>query len=235
MKRFRSFLPLIVLLAIGIALLSTGVLDRFRPQNLAHEQAALQAQIALHPVIASLMQVGLVALVIAIGIPGLGALMIMAGGMLFGVFWGIPLSITGVTLGGLVLFFAARHAFGDHTHADAPGLVSRLRGGYHAHPVSYTFFLRLVPFFPFGGITVALAWLRCPLWLFTTATALGGLAMTAVETFLGDGLAKNIGEQGEINLSLMHDPAVVAPLLGMALLALIPIVVNWLRTRPKSA
>src|SRR5579862_3410968 len=127
MKRFRSFLPLIVLLAIGIALLSTGVLDRFRPQNLAHEQAAMQAQIALHPVIASLMQIGVITLVIAIGIPGLGALMIMAGGMLFGVLWGIPLSITGVTLGALVLFFAARHAFGDHTHANAPGLVSRLR------------------------------------------------------------------------------------------------------------
>jgi uncharacterized membrane protein YdjX (TVP38/TMEM64 family) len=233
MKRFRSFLPLIILLAIGIALLCSGVLDRFRPQNLAHEQAALQAQIELHPIVASLIQVGLITLVIAIGIPGLGALMIMTGGMLFGVLWGIPLNITGVTFGALLLFFAGRHAFGDHTHANAPGLVTRLRGGYLAHPVSYTFFLRLVPFFPFGGITVALAWLRCPLWLFVTATAVGGLAMTGVETFLGAGLAKNIGEQGAINLSLMEDPAVILPLIGLGLLALIPILVNWLRNRPK--
>ena len=38
MKRFRSFLPLIVLLALGIALLWSGILDRLRPQNLALEQ-----------------------------------------------------------------------------------------------------------------------------------------------------------------------------------------------------
>ncbi len=81
-------------------------------------------------------------------------------------------------------------------------------------------------------MTVALAWLRCPLWLFVTATAIGGAAMTAVETFLGGGLAKNIGEQQEINLSLLHDPAVLLPLAGLGLLALIPIVVNRLRTRP---
>lgn len=235
MKRLRSFLPLFVLLALGIALLWSGILDRFRPQNLALEQTALQAQIALHPVLASLAQIGLITLVIAIGIPGLGALMIMAGGMLFGVAWGIPLNITGVTVGAVLLFFAGRHAFGDHSHASAPGLVTRLRGGYLAHPVSYTFFLRLVPFFPFGGVTVALAWLRCPLWLFVTATALGGLVMTGVETFLGAGLAKNIGEQGAINLSLMHDPAVVMPLLGMGLLALIPILINHFRSRPKRA
>ena len=232
MKRLRSFLPLVVLLGLGIALLSSGILDRFRPQHLALEQASLQAQIALHPVLASLAQVGLITLVIAIGIPGLGALMIMAGGMLFGVAWGIPLNICGVTLGGVLLFLAGRHAFGDHRHASPPGLVTRLRGGYLAHPVSYTFFLRLVPFFPFGGVTVALAWLRCPLWLFVTATALGGFAMTAVETFLGAGLAKTIGEQQSINFSLLNDPAVLMPLIGLGLLALVPILVNKWRSRP---
>ena len=46
MKRLRAFLPLLVLIAIGIALLSTGVLNRLRPETLASEQAALQAQIA---------------------------------------------------------------------------------------------------------------------------------------------------------------------------------------------
>jgi uncharacterized membrane protein YdjX (TVP38/TMEM64 family) len=231
MKRFRSFLPLIALVALGVALLSSGVLNRFRPETLALEQANLHALIALHPVLASFAQIGAISLVIAIGIPGAGALMIMAGGMLFGVAAGIPLNLIGVTLGALVLFLASRAAFGNHVHVPAPGLVSRLRGGYLAHPVSYTFFLRLVPFFPFGGITVALAWLRCPLWLFVTATALGGFVMTAVETALGAALAKNIGEQQSVNLSLLHDPAVLIPLACMGLLALVPILLNKLRSR----
>lgn len=233
MKRLRSFLPLLVLVAAGIALLMSGVLDRFSPQNLAGEQANLQAQIAAHPVLASLVHIGAMALAISTGIPG-AVVIILAGGMLFGVVWGSVLSTVGLTLGALGLFFASRAAFGDHTHAAAPGLVERLRGGYQAHPLSYTFFLRLVPFFPFGGVTVALAWLRCPTWLFTLTTAGGGAVMTAFETALGAGLARTIAEQGKVNLNLFSEPRIVAPMLGLAALALVPILIQRWRARGAS-
>ncbi|MGH8121582.1 MAG: TVP38/TMEM64 family protein [Rudaea sp.] len=228
MKRFRAFLPLLVLIAIGVVLLSSGVLDRLRPETLAREQANLHAQIALHPLLASLAQIAAMTLAIATGLPGM-IVLVLAGGMLFGIVAGTFLTMIGVTIGALILFLASRHAFGDHSQADAPGLVTRVRGGYLAHPLSYTFFLRLVPFFPFGGVTVALAWLRCPLWLFVTATAIGGTLMTGVETALGAALARNIGEQQAINSSLLHDPAVLLPLAGLGLLALIPVLVNKLR------
>jgi uncharacterized membrane protein YdjX (TVP38/TMEM64 family) len=231
MRRFRSFLPLLVLIALGIALLASGVLDRFRPDTLAAEQAALQARIALHPLLAGLAQVGATTLAIATGIPGV-VVVILAGGMLFGVVAGTLLSSLGVTLGALILFLASRHAFGDHRHANAPGLVEKLRAGYRAHPLSYTCFLRLVPFFPFGGVTIALAWLRCPLWLFTAATASGGSVMTAIETVLGAGLAQNIGAHRTVGLSLFSDPVVIGPLLAMGLLALSPIVIGkWRAAR----
>ena len=228
MKRFRSFIPLLVLIAIGIALLSSGVLNRLRPETLGLEQANLHAQIAMHPVLAALAHITAMTLAISTGIPGM-VVLVFAGGMLFGTLVGTLFTMIGVTLGALILFLASRTAFGDHTHASAPGLVERLRGGYQKHPVSYTFFLRLVPFFPFGGVTVALAWLRCPLWLFLTATAIGGMLMTGVETALGAALARNIAEQHEVNLSLLHDPAVLLPLAGLGLLALVPILVNKLR------
>ena len=231
MKRLRSFLPLIVLIAIGVALLASGVLDRFRPETLAAEQARLQVQIAEHPLLAGLLQVGAVTLSISTGIPGV-VVLIFAGGMLFGVWIGTLLSATGVTLGALILFLASRQAFGDHSHTHAPGLVGRLRGGYQAHPVSYTFFLRLVPFFPFGGVTIGLAWMRCPLWLFTSATAVGGSLMTAIETQLGAGLAKNVGEHHAVGLDLLDDPAVIVPVLALGLLALTPIAINkWRQGR----
>ena len=231
MRRLRSFLPLIVLIAAGIALLSTGVLNRFRPETLAAEQASLQTGISAHPVIASLIQIGTVTLSISTGIPGV-VVLIMAGGMLFGIVAGSILSLIGVTLGALILFLASRHAFGDHSHASAPGFAGALRNGYLAHPVSYTFFLRLVPFFPFGGVTVGLAWLRCPLWLFTAATATGGGVMTTIETALGAGLAKNIGENHAISADLLADPKVIIPLIAMALLALVPIGISkWRAAR----
>jgi uncharacterized membrane protein YdjX (TVP38/TMEM64 family) len=229
MKQIRSFLPLIILIALGIALFFSGVLDRFRPDHLATEQAKLQILIADHPIGAALTHIGAVTLAIATGLPGM-VVLIMAGGMLFGVVLGASLNIVGVTLGAIILFLASRRAFGDHSHSSAPGLVSRLRGGYLVQPISYTFFLRLVPFFPFGGVTVALAWLRCPLWLFITATAIGGLAMTGIETWLGASLARNIGTNKAISTDLLHDPQVLWPMIGLVLLALVPIAINKLRS-----
>jgi len=230
MKRLRAFLPLLILIAIGIALLSTGVLNRFRPETLAASQAQLQAQIALQPIRAGLLHVGVTTLAIATGVPGV-LVVILAGGMLFGVVWGTILSTTGATLGALILFFASRHAFASAGGATAPVLVEKLRGGYLAHPVAYTCFLRLVPFFPFGGVTVALAWLRCPLWLFLAATAGGGALMVGIETVLGAGLAKNIGANHAVNLSLFSDPWVIVPLVAMGLLALTPIAIGKWRER----
>ena len=233
MKRFRAFLPIVILIAIGIALLASGVLNRFRPEHLALEQAALQAQIAVHPLLAAAAYVGAVTLAISTGIPGV-VVLILAGGMMFGTWLGTLLSSIGVTSGALILFLASRHAFGDHHAADAPGLVERVRGGYREHPLSYTFFLRLVPFFPFGGVTVALAWLRCPLWLFLAATAGGGSVMTGVESALGAGLAHRIGEQQTVSLDILATPEFFVPLVEiMGLLALAPVLLGKLRRRQK--
>jgi uncharacterized membrane protein YdjX (TVP38/TMEM64 family) len=234
MKRFRHFLPILALVTLGIILLASGVLNRFRPENLANEQAHLQALVGENPVLAVGAYVAAVTVAISTGIPGV-VVLILAGGVLFGVWIGTALSGIGVTLGALILFLASRRAFGDHSHAEAPGLVQKLRGGYLAHPVSYTFFLRLVPFFPFGGITVGLAWLRCPLWLFLTATAAGGTVMTGVETALGAGLAHSIGEQQAVSADLLTEPRVLVPLLAMGLLALVPVLVAKWRARLAAA
>src|SRR5215831_12924524 len=84
MKRLKNFLPILVLIALGIALLASGVLNRFRPSNLAQEQAHLQELIALHPVLAAGAFIIAVTLAISTGVPGV-VVLILAGGMLFGV------------------------------------------------------------------------------------------------------------------------------------------------------
>lgn len=231
MKRLRAFLPLLVLIAIGVALLASGALDRFRPEHLGAEQIHLREQIALHPLLAALSQVALVMLAISTGIPG-AVVLVLAGGMLFGVLTGTVLSSIGTTLGALILFLASRSAFAQGG-GTVPPLVEKLRAGYHAFPMSYTMFLRLVPFFPFGAVTVALAWLRCPMWLFLGATAIGGTVMIAFETALGAGLAETIAQEGHVSLSIFAHPHVLLPMLGMAVLALAPIVLGQLRRLSK--
>ena len=227
MSRLRAFLPLLVLVAIGIGLLLSGALDRFAPSNLGVETERLRGLVQAYPLLSALTQIVVVMLGISTGIPGI-VVLIFAGGMLFGVIGGTILSSIGTTLGATILFLASRSAFA-HGTGSVPMLVEKLRAGFHAFPLSYTMFLRLVPFFPFGGVAVALAWLRCPLWLFLTATGIGGTVMIAFETALGAGLAETIAREGQVSLSLFAHKRVIIPLLGMAVLALVPVVLGQLR------
>jgi uncharacterized membrane protein YdjX (TVP38/TMEM64 family) len=225
--RLRPFLPLLVLLGIGVALLFSGALDRFAPSNIGAEQVRLRALVQEYPVLSALTQIVIVMLGISTGIPGI-LVLIFAGGMIFGVLKGTLLSGIGTTIGATILFQVSRSAFA-HGTGGVPPLVEKLRAGFHAFPFSYTLFLRLVPFFPFGGVTIALAWLRCPLWLFLTATALGGTVMIAFETALGAGLAETIAREGSVSLDMFAHPRVFVPLLGMAVLSLVPVVLGQLR------
>jgi len=231
MKHIRSFFPLFILIVLGIALLASGELNRLKPENLAHEQTHLQLLIQTYPVLSRLAHVTIMMLAIATGMPG-PVVIVLAGGVLFGLAWGTVLSTLGLTLGALILFVASRNAFGSAPHKKAPAIVEKLRAGYLAHPFSYTLFLRLVPFFPFGGVTVALAWLRCPLWLFSVATALGGMVMVGIETALGAGLAKTLAETGTFNASMLRQPQMLIPLIGLGLLALVPILLSKRRAKP---
>ena len=227
MNRLKSLLPLLVLIALGAGLFLSGAFDHFDPHHIVEEEATLHGRIAAHPLLARLVHVGAMALAIATGLPG-AVLVVFAGGILFGVAEGTLLSSLGTSLGALILFLASRSAFASGS-GHAPALVERLRNGYHAWPVSYTMFLRLVPFFPFGAVTVALAWLRCPLWLFMLATVTGGSVMIGFESALGAGLAETIVRDGHVSFNILAHPQVLLPLLGMACFALAPILVGRLR------
>jgi uncharacterized membrane protein YdjX (TVP38/TMEM64 family) len=229
MNRLRAVLPLLLLIAIGVALWATGALDRFRPHELIAQQHQLHAAVRTHPLLAVCLYVAAVALVIGTGVPA-SWVVILAGGMLFGIVYATFLTAAGELLGSLMLFFAARHAFSAGTRPP-PQMAERVRRGYLSHPMGYTLFLRLVPVLPFGGVTVALAWLRCPLWLFAVATFVGGCVMAVFETAIGAGLARSIAHGQAIGPDLLLEPRVIVPIIALALLALVPVAIQRMRSR----
>lgn len=228
MKRLSSFLPMLLLIAAGGALYASGLLDGLHPAALIERHGELQRQIATYPLTAAAAQIAAMTIAAATGLPG-AVLIVLTGGMLFGAAYGTLLSTTGLVLGTALLFVASRRAFAG-AERPPPALIARIRSGFETHPVSYTFFLRLVSFFPYGAVTVALAWLRCPRVLFFGASTIGGAVMTAVETSLGAGLARSLTRSGGLDLGVLTRPEVVLPMLGMATLALTPILVSRLRT-----
>lgn len=224
MSRLRASLPLILLVLAGIALFGSGLLDRLHPEQLVAHQDQLRSNIAAAPWLSRIVYVGLLTLAMSTGIPGT-IIVIFAGGFAFGVFEGTVYSSVGVTLGSLILFLASRYAFGAGSK-HPPAIVEKLQHGFAHHPVSYTMFLRFVPVVPFGLVTVSLAWLRCPLWLFIGATFLGGTVMLIFETSVGAGLGTALSHSAKLGPALLLRHEVLWPLGGIAMLALLPLLVE---------
>ena len=226
MSRWRAALPLLLLVLAGIVLFASGSLDQLSPPRLVAHQAELQAQIAAHPWFTRLAYIGLITLAMATGLPGT-VLVIMAGGFAFGVVDATLTTSVGLTLGSLVLYLASRYAFGPGSR-QPPAIVERLHHGFERHPMSYTLFLRFVPVLPFGAVTVALAWLRCPLWLFLGATWLGGTVTAIFETSIGAGLGDAMSHTSRFGMGLLMHREVLLPLGAIAGLALLPLLLERL-------
>jgi uncharacterized membrane protein YdjX (TVP38/TMEM64 family) len=233
LNRLRAALPLLLLIAAGIVLVSSGIFDRFHPGHLVAHQQQIHARINENPWLSRLVYIGLLTLATCTGIP-LTIVLILAGGFAFGIVEGTTYSSIGLTLGSLILFLASRYAFGEGSK-HPPAIAEKLHHGFERHPVSYTLFLRLVPVAPFGLLTVALAWLRCPLWLFLGATWFGGTLMMLFETSVGAGLGHALSHGQRLGVDLFFDPGVMWPLGVLALLSLLPLLVDYVRTKRHAA
>lgn len=229
MSRWRAALPLILLVLAGIVLFASGSLDQLTPHELVAHQTELRVQIASHPWLTRLSYIGLLTLTVATGIPGT-IVVILAGGFAFGVTDATLCSSAGLTLGSLILFLASRYAFGPGSR-QPPMIVARLHRGFERHPVSYTLFLRFVPVVPFGAVTIALAWLRCPMWLFLGATWLGGTVSLIFETSIGAGLGDAMSQSDNFGIGLFMHREVLLPLAAFALLALLPLLIERITRR----
>lgn len=225
MNRLKPVLPLLVLIVIGAVLYFSGVLAWLEPERLLTEQGYLRAMIHDSPWLTRLGFIALVTISVATGVPG-SIVLILAGGFLFGIVEGTIWSTVGLLTGSLILFLASRHAFRSGLRT-APALVEKIRNSYLNHPLNYTLFLRLVPIFPFGATTIALAWLRCPLWMFMVASATGGIIMLVFETAIGAGLASHLANGNGISFGMLLEPHIALPLLALAVLALVPVLFNW--------
>ena len=212
--------PLLGLLVLGAILVGSGLYRELTIENLATHHDDLLAWVATHPVLATMGLLGALALIVSTGLPG-GAVLVVASGFLFGVLPGTLVAMSGAAIGASVLYFAARRVF--ISGGKEPALATRVREGFARNPVSFAFFIRLVPVFPFGAASVALAWAGCRPLLFLAATFFGNLPSSLVYTAIGAGLDRTLAEHGTVSLSLLAQPRFLLPLAALALLALLPV------------
>jgi uncharacterized membrane protein YdjX (TVP38/TMEM64 family) len=172
--------------------------------------------------------VAIYALAVAFSLPG-GLIITLAGGHLFGLFPGVLFNITGATIGATALFLAVRAGMSDGLtrRLDAyGGRVARIKAGLDQNQWSMLFLIRLVPVVPFFVANLIPAFLNVPLPRFVVSTFIGILPGAFVFTSLGSGLGDVFASGAEPDLGVIFTAPVLVPLIGLCILALIPVIVR---------
>ncbi len=226
----RRFAPLAVIAAAIASAFALGVGDYLSFEALRDNRDVLMTLVKEHAVLAVIGFVALYAVSTALSLPG-GAVLSIAGGFLFGSIIGTVWVVIGATLGAIAIFLAARTALGDALKAKAGPWLKKMEAGFQDNAFSYLLVLRLVPLFPFFVVNLVPAFLGVGLRTFAIATLLGIIPGAFVFASVGAGLG-SVFEQGEsFSPAAALTPEVITALIGLAVLALVPVGYERLKKR----
>jgi len=175
--------------------------------------------------------IALYVLIVAFSLPG-ATIATLAGGFLFGLFPGALYVVGSATIGAIVIFLAAKWGLGVSLSArmDASsGMVKRIKQGIAENELSMLFLIRLVPVVPFFVANLLPALVGVGLGRYAFTTFFGIMPGSVVYTWVGAGLGEVFAMGETPNLSIIFDPVILGPILGLCALALLPILIKALR------
>jgi len=140
--------------------------------------------------------------VAALSLPG-AAIMTLAAGAIFGLFWGTVIASVASSIGALVAFLAARTLFRDLVLQRFGDRLAAINRGVAAEGAFYLFTLRLVPAFPFFLINLLMGLTHMPAFTFYWVSQVGMLAGTVVYVNAGTELARLSSPAGILSPGLI--------------------------------
>ncbi|MGH6899615.1 MAG: TVP38/TMEM64 family protein [Geminicoccaceae bacterium] len=228
MSRIRRFLPLAILLLAIVAAFAFGLDDYLSFEPLKQNRARLLDFVDRHALLAPLLFMAIYAAVIALSIPG-GAVLTVAGGFLFGVVLATLYVVVAATVGASLVFLAAKTALGDSLRQKAGPWLRRMEDGFRKNALNYLLFLRLIPIFPFWLVNLVPAFLGVAFPTYVVATFLGIIPGTLVYASVGNGLGAVFEAGRSPDLGIICKPAIILPLIGLAVLAILPVAYKKIR------
>lgn len=173
------------------------------------------------------------AVMVAFSLPG-ATIATLAGGFLFATFPGTLYNVLGATSGAIAIFLAARWGLGEQLAArmDAStGSIKRIKEGVDSAQWEMLFLIRLVPVVPFFVANLVPALVGVPLLRYAVSTFFGIIPAAVVYTSVGAGLGEVFDAGQNPDLGVIFEPHILLPILGLAALAVLPLVFKALRGR----
>lgn len=229
-KSWTRHLPLAIILVVAVIGYVT-LRDHITFDTLRNNREALLAFREAHFLLMTLGFLGVYIIIVAFSLPG-AAVASVTGGFLFGLILGTIFNVLAASIGAMVIFLAARWGLGQTLAMrieTSEGTLKRLKAGLHDHEISVLFLMRLVPAVPFFVANLLPALVGVKFVNFAFTTVLGIIPGAIVFTWIGVGLGE-VFDRGETpDLSLLWEPQVIGPILGLCALAALPILIKTIR------
>lgn len=217
MSQFRLFL------LIGIAIMFGAFFYLDLQQLLTLDSLKSQRENILHyrnnnPILATAIYGLIYIAVTGLSLPG-ATILTLAGGAVFGFFWGTLIVSFASSIGATLAFLAARFLFRDVVNAKFSHQLKEIEIGFAKDGAFFLFSLRLVPLIPFFVINLLMGLTRIKTWTFYWVSQLGMFAGTLV--YVNAGIQLNRID----SLSSILSPVLVG---SFALLGLFPLITKKL-------
>ena len=217
----RRFGPVVVLVALFVWAVASGIADHISLEELRARAQGLQAFVREHPVQRVATYIVLYVATVSNSLPG-ALILSLSGGFLFGPILGGAAAVTGATGGSTVVFLVSRTAFADFLRLWRNPLLLRIEDGFRDNAFSYLLTLRLIPAFPLLLVNVASGLMGVPLRTFLIASFLGMIPSSFVYAGIGAGLGHVFAQGGPVSLHTLLSPRIYLPIIGMGVLAFLP-------------
>jgi len=220
-KRLLPLVAIVVVAATGYFTLG----DTLSFDTLRDNRENLLAFRDAHYLLTVLVFVAIYVVIVSFSLPG-AAVASLTGGFLFAVFPGVLLNVAAATIGATVIFTAARLGLGEalSRKMDASeGAVKSIKDGLRDNELSFLFLMRLVPAVPFFAANLVPALVGVKTGRFVFTTFFGIMPGALVYTWIGAGLGDVFARGESPNLGVIFEPFILTPILGLCLLAALPI------------
>lgn len=233
-RRWSRWLPLAILVLGTILFFALGLHRYVSFAKLRAHHHDLTAFVAAHYVKALLLYAGIYIAFVALSLPG-AVWLTVVGGFLFGAVTAAVATVLAATIGACLLFLAAKSSLGDYLHAHAGPWLGKVERGFADNQWSYMLVLRLVPVVPFFVANLVPAFLGVSLHIFAITTFIGIIPATAIFATIGGGLGGVLEHSEMLSWHSLLTLQIKLALMGLAVLAALPILVKYWRRRRRNA
>jgi len=230
LKLAVRFGPVVLMIAGLIWALSSGVISHLSLHELKDNRFTLHTFVHDHPFEAMAAYVGIYIGVVSLSLPG-SLVLTLSGGFLFGPWIGGLVGDLACSAGATVVFVVCRLAAGDSLERRVSPKIRAVEEGLRKNAFTYLVILRLLPITPSPVVNLAAGIIGMPWRQYVVGTVFGFIPISFIYASLGSGLDKMFDRGEHLGPQIFLAPRIVLPLVGLAVLSILPIAFHRWRAR----